>query len=52
MISFKREKVINEGKNILTSLEKIAFKQVNFNYQTKSDFNLRHLNLKLIVDNL
>ena len=43
----KEEKVINEGKNILTSLEKIAFKQVNFNYQTKSDFNLRHLEFEI-----
>ena len=43
----KEEKVINEGKNILTSLKKIAFKQVNFNYQTKSDFNLRHLEFEI-----
>ena len=43
----KDEKVINEGKNILTSLEKIAFKQVNFNYQSKSDFNLRHLEFEI-----
>ena len=43
----KEERVINEGKNILTSLEKIAFKQVNFNYQTKSDFNLRHLEFEI-----
>ena len=43
----KEEKVINEGKNNLIKLEKIAFKQVNFNYQTKSDFNLRHLEFKI-----
>ncbi len=43
----KEEKVVNEGKNILTKLEKIAFKQVNFNYQTKSDFNLRHLEFEI-----
>ena len=43
----KDEKVINEGKNILNSLEKIAFKQVNFNYQSKSDFNLRHLEFEI-----
>ena len=43
----KEEKVINEGKNILTKLEKIAFKQVNFNYQNKSDFNLRHLEFEI-----
>ena len=42
---FKRRKVINEGKNILNK-ERIAFKQVNFNYQTNSDFNLRHLEFK------
>ena len=43
----KEEKVINEGKNNLIKLEKIAFKQVNFNYQTKSDFNLRHLEFEI-----
>ena len=43
----KEEKVVNEGKNILTKLEKIAFKQVNFNYQTKSDFKLRHLEFEI-----
>ena len=43
----KEEKVVNEGKNILTKLEKIAFKQVNFNYQSKSDFNLRHLEFEI-----
>ena len=41
------EKVINDGKNNLIKLEKIAFKQVNFNYQTKSDFNLRHLEFEI-----
>ena len=43
----KEEKVINDGKNNLIKLEKIAFKQVNFNYQTKSDFNLRHLEFEI-----
>ena len=43
----KEEKVINEGKNILIKLEKIAFKQVNFNYQAKSDFKLRHLEFEI-----
>ncbi len=43
----KEEKVINEGKNILSTLKQIAFKQVNFNYQTKSDFNLRHLEFEI-----
>lgn len=41
------EKVINDGKNNLIKLEKIAFNQVNFNYQTKSDFNLRHLEFEI-----
>ena len=43
----KEEKVINEGKNILNKIERIAFKQVNFNYQTNSDFNLRHLEFQI-----
>lgn len=43
----KEEKVINEGKNILSTLKQIAFKQVNFNYKTKSDFNLRHLEFEI-----
>ena len=43
----KEEKVINDGKNNLIKLEKIAFNQVNFNYQTKSDFNLRHLEFEI-----
>ena len=41
------EKVINEGKKILNKIESIAFKQVNFNYQTNSDFNLRHLDFQI-----
>ena len=41
------EKVINDGKNNLIKLEKIGFNQVNFNYQTKSDFNLRHLEFEI-----
>ena len=43
----KEEKVINDGKNNLIKLEKIVFKQVNFNYQTKSDFNLSHLEFEI-----
>ena len=41
------EKVINEGKKILNKIESIAFRQVNFNYQTNSDFNLRHLDFQI-----
>ena len=43
----KEEKVINEGKKILNKIESIAFRQVNFNYQTNSDFNLRHLDFQI-----
>ena len=41
------EKVINEGKKILNKIESIAFMQVNFNYQTNSDYNLRHLDFQI-----
>ena len=43
----KEEKVINEGKKILNKIESIAFRQVNFNYQTNSDFNLRYLDFQI-----
>ena len=45
----KEEKVINEGKKILNKIESIAFKQVNFNYQTNSDFNLRLLDFQINI---
>ena len=43
----KEEKVINEGKKILNKIESIAFRQVNFNYQTNSDFNLGYLDFQI-----
>lgn len=41
------EKVINEGKLSINSIDKIEFKEVFFSYQTNSDFNLTKLNFEV-----